>query len=128
MCAVARDHVRRLAAADRDQARRRLAELLRGDPDHLVAGVLRRARLTVNFHPDRLVDGRTVAEHLAVGASPRFGSRYLQLHADALARTTFCHGDSVTEPDVLRMFVQAIEVGYVTALSDVREGSVKVEL
>jgi hypothetical protein len=30
--------------------------------------------------------------------------------------------------DVLRMFVQAIEVGYVTALNDVRDGNINVEL
>jgi hypothetical protein len=30
--------------------------------------------------------------------------------------------------DVLRMFVQAIEVGYMTALSDVRDGNLNVKL
>jgi hypothetical protein len=154
---AARHHVRRLAHAEQQQARRRVAALLRGDPDQLVAGTLRRARLTVNFHPDRLVDGRTVAEHLASsgtyhsqfvtgisngrvgghrdrwehrmfggayqqdgvtpqdrpvygaldlaghpdGAAPRFGSCYLQLHANAVLRSTFSHGDSVTEPTVV---------------------------
>jgi hypothetical protein len=29
---------------------------------------------------------------------------------------------------VLRMFVQAIEVGYMTALNDVRDGNINVEL
>jgi hypothetical protein len=154
---AARHHVRRLAHAEQQQARRRVAALLRGDPDRLVADTLRRSRLTVNFHPDRLVDGRTVAEHLASsgryysqfvtgissgrvggdrdrweqrmfggayqrdgvtaedrpvyggldlaghtdGAAPRFGSCYLQLHADAVPRATFSHGDSVTEPTVV---------------------------
>jgi hypothetical protein len=30
--------------------------------------------------------------------------------------------------DVLRMFVQVIEVGYMTALNDVRDGNINVEL
>jgi hypothetical protein len=159
---AARHHVRRLAVTGREQARRRIAALLRGDPDRLVADALRRSRLTVNFHPDRVcADGRTVAERLlaegrylsqfstgisnggltaypggdrdrweqrmfdgayqrpgvaaadrpaygaldlaghADGASPRFGSCYLQLRADVLSRATFCHGDSVTEPTVV---------------------------
>jgi hypothetical protein len=32
------------------------------------------------------------------------------------------------QTDVLRMFVQTIEVGYMTALSDVRDGNVNVAL
>jgi hypothetical protein len=32
------------------------------------------------------------------GGSPRFGSAYLRLRADTLARTTFCYPDSVFEP------------------------------
>jgi hypothetical protein len=33
-----------------------------------------------------------------VGGSPRFGSAYFRLAADALARTTFCYPDSFLEP------------------------------
>ena len=33
-----------------------------------------------------------------VGASPRFGSAHLRLRPEVLARTTFCHPDSVFEP------------------------------
>jgi hypothetical protein len=159
---AARHHVRRLAVTGRELARRRIAALLRGDPDRLVADALRRSRLTVNFHPDRVTaHGCTVAEGLLAdgryrnqfctgisnggltaypggdrdrweqrmfddayqrpgvtaddrpvyggldlaghtdGASPRFGSCYLQLRADVLSRATFCHGDSVTEPTVV---------------------------
>ena len=36
--------------------------------------------------------------HSAVGAAPRFGSAHLRLASSVLARTTFCHPDSVYEP------------------------------
>ena len=122
-------------------------------------GVLEHARITVSFHPDRLVGDATVAQVLARdmiyrsqfetgisnggltaypggdrdrweqrmfagaypsasaagrpvyggfnvaahpdGASPRFGSCYLRLTAQASERATFSHGDSVTEPTVV---------------------------
>jgi hypothetical protein len=34
----------------------------------------------------------------SVGAAPRFGSAHLRLHADTLARATFCYPDSHFEP------------------------------
>ena len=36
--------------------------------------------------------------HAAAGAAPRFGSAHLRLASGVLARTTFCHPDSVYEP------------------------------
>jgi hypothetical protein len=116
--------------------------------------LFKRVRITVSFHPDRLVGPSTVAESLARdgvyrsqfetgisngglggdrdrwehrmfggaytgtvagrpiygglnlagypdGASPRFGSCYLELTTAASARATFSHRDSVTEPQVL---------------------------
>ncbi|MEP6855262.1 MAG: DUF3626 domain-containing protein [Pedococcus sp.] len=36
-----------------------------------------------------------------VGGAPRFGSAYLRLTRDTLARTTFCYPDSVFEPDLV---------------------------
>jgi hypothetical protein len=114
-------------------------------------------RIHVQFHPDRIVNGRTVLDALAddavylsqfatgisnggltaypggdrwrwesrmfggaydnapahtrpiygaldhrrrpCGAAPRFGSAYLRLRAATLARATFCHPDSVFEPE-----------------------------
>jgi Protein of unknown function (DUF3626) len=114
-------------------------------------------RIHVQFHPDRIVNGRTVLDALAddgvylsqfvtgtsnggltaypggdrwrwesrmfggaydnapahtrpiygaldhrrrpCGAAPRFGSAYLRLRAATLDRATFCHPDSVFEPD-----------------------------
>jgi len=37
--------------------------------------------------------------HAAAGAAPRFGSAHLRLAAGVLRRTTFCHPDSVYNPD-----------------------------
>ncbi|UNS95529.1 DUF3626 domain-containing protein [Streptomyces tubbatahanensis] len=132
------------------RALRYVAARSRGGP--LRAGV----RVTLNFHPDRLVGEEPVLERLARegtyssqfvtgvsnggltahpggerwrwetrmfggaydeappeerpvygaldhrrrrgGAAPRFGSAHLRLTAAALARTTFCYPDSVTEP------------------------------
>ena len=37
-------------------------------------------------------------DHAAAGAAPRFGSAHLRLASHVLARTTFCHPDSVYEP------------------------------
>jgi hypothetical protein len=48
--------------------------------------------------------------------------------AQAAANLWSGFGDLDTPTDVLRMFVQAIEVGYMTALSNVRDGNVNVEL
>jgi hypothetical protein len=128
-------------------------------PEPGPAGLFDTARITVHFHPDRLLaDHRSVAEHLAAegryrsqfetgvsnggltaypggdrdrwehrmfdgayaavtadrpiygalnlagwvdGASPRFGSCYLELNPSVSARATFSHGDSLTEPAVL---------------------------
>jgi len=44
--------------------------------------------------------GLNLAGHVD-GASPRFGSCYLVLRAEANRRATFSHGDSVTEPTVV---------------------------
>ncbi|SIM65055.1 DUF3626 domain-containing protein [Micromonospora cremea] len=64
-------HVRSIAVAERPAALAALArELATADvgqrPEQLLAAVVQHARLTVNFHPDRLcADGRTVAAALA---------------------------------------------------------------
>jgi hypothetical protein len=67
------EHVRAAAARERDRHRARIAAALGAAGlanddraiDALIAGVQRRARITVNFHPDRLVkDGRSVADAL----------------------------------------------------------------
>jgi len=59
-----------------------------------VAGLRGHGRVTLNFHPDRLLaDGRSVAA-APDGACPRFGSCHLRLRADVLERSTFCFGDS----------------------------------
>ena len=50
---------------------------------------------------DRPVYGGLNLAGYVDGASPRFGSCYLELRAAASARATFSHGDSVTEPSVV---------------------------
>src|SRR6478736_6765924 len=81
-------------------------------------------RVTLNFHPDRLVRGEPVLAVMArggayddaepalrpkygaldlhrspYGAAPRFGSAHVRLAAHMLDRTTFCFPDSVFEPE-----------------------------
>ncbi|QKW14556.1 DUF3626 domain-containing protein [Verrucosispora sp. NA02020] len=64
-------HVRQVALDDRPAALARIGRALAGsgvrhDPERLVAAFGRGGRVTLNFHPDRLLaDGRTVAEALA---------------------------------------------------------------
>lgn len=59
---AALDYVTATAAAGRAAARRRLGD----DVDAWVDGVRRHGRVTLNFHPDRMLsDGTTVAEGLA---------------------------------------------------------------
>ncbi|MEH0934097.1 DUF3626 domain-containing protein [Micromonospora psammae] len=64
-------HVRAVAVRDRPVALAVIARHLAGSgaayrPEELVAAIAERGRLTVNFHPDRLLaDGRTVAAALA---------------------------------------------------------------
>ena len=48
--------------------------------------------------------------------------------AQATANLWSAFGYLDAPTDVLRMFVQAIEVGYMTALNDVRDGNINVEL
>ena len=75
-------------------------------------------RVTLNFHPDRTTSGRPILVAMREdgcyrsqfvtgtsnlwrrpgGAAPRFGSAHVRLTAQALARSTFCHPDSVFEP------------------------------
>lgn len=70
-------HVREVAVRDRPTALARIARALAGsdasyDPEQLVAGVVDPGRLTLNFHPDRLLgDGRTVAAALAAEGNYR---------------------------------------------------------
>ena len=47
---------------------------------------------------DRPTYGSLDFRRRGVGGSPRFGSAHLRLTAETLARTTFCHPDSVFEP------------------------------
>lgn len=47
----------------------------------------------------RPVYGAVMTPPRVVGAAPRFGSSYLRLRPETLARTTFCYPDSVFEPD-----------------------------
>ncbi|MFJ6197894.1 DUF3626 domain-containing protein [Micromonospora sp. NPDC092111] len=69
--AAALHHVRAVALRDRPAALATIARYLAGSgtsyrPEELIGAVVTAGRLTVNFHPDRLVaDGRTVAEALA---------------------------------------------------------------
>jgi hypothetical protein len=61
-------HVRATAASEREAALRRCDEVLPGgrSPDELAAAIAGHGRITLNFHPDRLIaDGRTVAQALA---------------------------------------------------------------
>ncbi|WP_431729642.1 DUF3626 domain-containing protein [Verrucosispora sp. TAA-831] len=64
-------HVRQVALGERPAALARIGRALAGtgvrpDPERLVAAFARAGRVTLNFHPDRLLaDGRTVAEALA---------------------------------------------------------------
>ncbi|WP_243639925.1 DUF3626 domain-containing protein [Micromonospora sp. MW-13] len=75
--AAALAHVRRTALRDRSAALAVIARHLAGagvhhHPEKLVAAVAARGRLTINFHPDRvLADGRTVAAALAAEGSYR---------------------------------------------------------
>lgn len=68
---AALDHVRRTALRDRPAALATIARALAGSgvthqPEELIAAIGRHGRLTLNFHPDRLLaDGRTVAGALA---------------------------------------------------------------
>ncbi|MBV1856167.1 DUF3626 domain-containing protein [Catellatospora tritici] len=63
------DHIRVRARAARENALATLDRLLAGtghDPAAVIAAALDRGRITLNFHPDRLVtDGRSVARALA---------------------------------------------------------------
>ncbi|MGN9810082.1 DUF3626 domain-containing protein [Micromonospora sp. BQ11] len=67
---AALDHVRATALRDRPAALAAIAPALAGSgvphrPEDLIAAIGRHGRLTVNFHPDRLLaDGRTVADAL----------------------------------------------------------------
>ncbi|MDI1463864.1 DUF3626 domain-containing protein [Catellatospora sp. KI3] len=67
--ARALDHVRGRARAGRENALAALRSLLAGtghEPAAVAAAALDRGRITLNFHPDRLVaDGRSVARALA---------------------------------------------------------------
>ncbi|KUJ44690.1 hypothetical protein ADL17_16155 [Micromonospora maris] len=62
-------HVRTVALRDRPDARAIIGRLLtdvRADPAHLVEAIGHDGRITLNFHPDRLLaDGRSVAQALA---------------------------------------------------------------
>ncbi|MCZ7423046.1 DUF3626 domain-containing protein [Verrucosispora sp. WMMA2121] len=64
-------HVRAVALRDRPAALAVIGRALAGtgvrhEPERLVAAIGRQGRVTLNFHPDRLLaDGRTVAEALA---------------------------------------------------------------
>ncbi|MEU1847635.1 DUF3626 domain-containing protein [Micromonospora sediminicola] len=157
-------HVRDVAMRDRPAALAVIAKHLAGSGtsyryEEVLAAVTAHGRLTLNFHPDRLLrDGRTVAEALDEegvyrsqfetgignggltafpggdrdvweaalfggayqrpgvlpaerprygglnlldhpdGACPRFGSCHLRLRPEALARATFCFGDSHLGP------------------------------
>ncbi|SET76623.1 DUF3626 domain-containing protein [Nonomuraea wenchangensis] len=66
-----------------ERALRHVEALSSGDP------LEPRLRVTLNFHPDRLVGDR---------AAPRFGSAHFRLTAETLRRTTFCYPDSFCEP------------------------------
>ncbi|WP_309227316.1 DUF3626 domain-containing protein [Micromonospora thermarum] len=67
---AALDHVRAGALRDRPAARAIIARVLTGcgvdhEPERLVAAIGQQGRLTLNFHPDRLLaDGRAVATAL----------------------------------------------------------------
>ncbi|WP_243710319.1 DUF3626 domain-containing protein [Micromonospora sp. KC213] len=69
--AAAVRHVRAVARRNRPAALAVIARHLAGsgagyEPEHLISAVAEQGRLTVNFHPDRLLaDGRTVAQALA---------------------------------------------------------------
>ncbi|MFU8854715.1 DUF3626 domain-containing protein [Micromonospora sp. SL1-18] len=157
-------YVREVALRDRPAALATIARHLAGSgtayqAEEIIAAVAAHGRLTLNFHPDRLLrDGRTVAEALdqdgvyrsqfetgisnggltafpggdrdrweatlfggayqrtgvlpaerpkygglnlldhADGACPRFGSCYLRLRPEVLARATFTFGDSHIQP------------------------------
>ncbi|WP_423791104.1 DUF3626 domain-containing protein [Micromonospora cathayae] len=64
-------HVRATARRDRPDALASIARVLAGsgvcpDPEQLITAIARGARVTVNFHPDRLLaDGRTVIDALS---------------------------------------------------------------
>jgi Protein of unknown function (DUF3626) len=75
---AALEHVTRVALAASPAARARLKALVgpKVDVDQLSAGLLRRGRVALHFHPDRLVaSGRTVAESLLV--SGRYVSQFV---------------------------------------------------
>lgn len=160
--AAALAHVAERAAPGRETARARLTVGGVVDVEALAARVRAEARITLSFHPDRLLaDGRTVAERLLDegryrnqfetgisngsrtafaggdrdrwegalfggayqtvgvrsderpkygglnvmqhpdGASPRFGSSYLELRADVGARATLTWGDSHEGPAIV---------------------------
>ncbi|RRS01572.1 DUF3626 domain-containing protein [Glycomyces terrestris] len=159
------------APTPQERAIRHVASLSSGPP------IPPELRVTLNFHPDRSLDGTPILEAVAedgvyrsqfvtgigdggvtadpsgdrqawesrifdgayddapdherpvygalnfrqkeVGGAPRFGSSFLRLNADTLARTTFCYPDSFLDPDD---FGVADRMGLIgTALGDVQD-------
>ena len=82
-------HVTAVAARDRDRALKRLGDL--PDLAALIENVRAHGRVTLNFHPDRLMaDGRTVAESMA--ADGRYRSQF-ETGVSNGSRTAFLAGD-----------------------------------
>ena len=79
---------------------------------------------------DRPKYGSLNFRHRPHGGSPRFGSAYLRLTPDALARSTFCYPDSVRQPSLfgvagkLSALVEAAEADRPDPLDDYIEAHV----